>query len=300
MRKSNHMIRTSTLLLTGCFASCALAQPSFQFANFPTSPIAMTFYSLVDDGGTSAPSNGADQTWQFGAVTWAQAGTVVLGDAAGTLYAGDYPTANSSWIMTPTGGAAEYQYSLVDNTGFEIIATHVPAAPNVYSDHQKVMQFPWTFNTSFLDGFTSPDHSGTDVWTYDGYGTFITDLGTFSDQMKTTSSDGDLILWNEDPLYPTLIANSSSVLLLVPSVNGISEAAVADQARLYPNPCGTEITTENLPEGTWRITDVTGRTVLSGRSSGALQQRIDVAQLLAGSYTLRTDNTRTPLRFTKP
>lgn len=292
------MTRTVTLLSLLMLAGAAQAQPSFELANYPTSPVALTFYTVVDIAGTDPPSNGADQTWQYSALNWNLGGSVLLDVAAGTPYAGDYPTANATWTMTPSGGSPEYQYSVVDNTGFEVIATHVPAAPNVYTDHQRILQFPWAFNTSFFDGYASPEHTGNAVWTFDGYGTFITSLGTFTDQLKTTSSEGDVILWNASPIYPTLIGNSNSVLLFVPDVNAVPESGHAD-LRVYPDPCTDVLNVEQLPAGEWRITDMAGRTMRSGRSNGTPLQRLELGALGDGYYLLYSSGSIAPIRFVK-
>ncbi len=293
------MRRTPTLLLLTSITTALLAQPSFQFANYPTGPLTFTVYSMVDEGGTQPPTNGPDQTWQYSAITWTQAGTAVLDDAAGTPYATDYPGANVTWTMTPTGGDPEFQYNLVSSAGFEVLATHIPAAPNIYSDPQRVIQFPWTFNTSFFDSYVSPSNSGSASWTYDGYGTFITSLGTFTDQMKATSTDGDVIFWNASPLYPTLIADGSSVMLFVLGANAVSELEPAAPLKAHPNPCASYLNVQNMPAGSWRIQDLAGRTVLTGRSSGAMRQQLEVRSLNAGSYVILCAGNLSPLKFIK-
>jgi hypothetical protein len=298
------MIRSSTFLLTAfCTSQIALrtsAQHTFEYANFPTAPLQMTVYVLVDAGGTGSPSNGADQTWEYSAITWAEVGTAWLGEATGTPYAGDYPSANNAWVLTPTGMSSEYQYSLLSSNMFEVMATHVPATPNVYSDRKQILQFPWALGQSFTDSYVATDGSGTATWTYDGYGTFITNVGTFTDQMKITSTEGDLVLWNESPIYPTLIVGSSNVMLFVPSTSGVAEMNSSAAVRLYPSPCDAVLTAEGLSAGNWHITDLAGRTVLSGSSNNAARQELNVAGLLAGCYLLVSDSDpHKPLRFVK-
>jgi hypothetical protein len=256
-------------------------------------------YVLTDDGGTSEPTDGADQDWQYGAMTWLLGGTAVFGPASATPYAGDYPTANVAWTLQPSLGAPEYQYSVVSTTSFEVIASEVPAATNVYTDHERLLQFPLSLGGSFTDSYASPAHTGTETWTFTGYGTFTTTEGSFTDQIKMKSSNGDLILWNASPIYPRYLASGSNVFLFVASANGISDPGGDGHTPLFPSPCANELTVEKLGPGPWRITDVTGRTVLSGSGDGSAVQHINVSALPSGTYLLKQDGDQLPTRFVK-
>ena len=278
-----------------------VAQPTIQFSDVPTGATTLSVYSMTDPGTVQEPSTGANQTWDFSSAQFALAGTAVLGTAVGTPYASAYPTANWTWVISPTVGAADYLYLASDASGMENVATHVPSAPNVYSDHQKIMQFPFAFGTSFTDAFASPDHTGTDTWTYEGHGTLITSEGTFTNQLKLKSSDDDMVIWNASPLYPRVIANSSGVTLFGPSTTGVAETE-ASHLSVFPIPATTSLNILGI-NGTaqWSIMDLQGRMILSGRTLAGQEAPLDITPLVTGEYLLSVQEAtgRRVVRFQK-
>lgn len=292
----------TTLTLSTLLAATALcAQPTLQYADVPTSNLLLTVYTLTDPGNVQDPSAGANQTWDFSSATFAPSGTAVLGPSTGTPYAATYPTANWAWSITPTAGMADYLYMVLSATGMENVATNVPTDPNVYTDHQRIMQFPLAFGASFSDTYASPDHTGSQTWTYEGHGTLITPIGTFSDQVILVSTDDDLVIWNASPLYPRVVANSGGVMLFGPSTTGIAEN-INMALTVFPVPATTALNiTGIIAAAQWSVVDLQGRTLLTGRTTDPTRTQVDIATLAEGDYLLNVvDATgRRSVRFQK-
>ncbi len=277
------------------------AQPTIQFSDVSTGVTTLSVYSMTDPGTADEPSNGANQTWDLSSVQFAATGTAALGTASGTPYAASYPAANWAWVNSPTVGPADYLYMVLSASGMENVATHVPAAPNEYTDYQKIMQFPFAFGSSFTDTYASPDHTGSDTWTYEGHGTLITSIGTFTDQLKLKSSDDDVVIWNASPLYPRVIASSSGVMLFGPLTTGVADAG-ASPLVVFPVPAGTFLTILGIcGTAQWKVMDLQGRVILNGGSFTGPQATVDIASLAQGEYLMSVQEVagRRMVRFQK-
>jgi hypothetical protein len=71
-------------------------------------------------------------------------------------------------------------------------------------------------------------------------------------------------------------------------VSGISEASLQYHWRVYPNPASDKIfvTTNDLTEMNWNITDFTGKIVLIGKQLNQHLTEIDTEKLMSGIYFL--------------
>ena len=293
-----HALTLATLATT----LSVFAQPALQYGNWPTAALNFSAYTVVDPGSASEPTDGANQTWDFSSVTFAPFGTAELRPAAGTPYAATYSAANWAFINTPTGMAAEHVYMAVSATGVEDVATHVPLASNPYTDYERILEFTTSLGGSWMDTYASPDHTGTQTWTYGGHGTLLTDLGNFSDQLKTQNGDGDLVIWNAAPLFPRLIANSSGAYLHVASTVGIVESPALVVLRVAPNPVADMLQVTGAdPAAYWSITDTQGRTLLKREGGGPAAQNINVSSLVSGNYLLIVEGApgRRTVKFNK-
>lgn len=277
------------------------AQPTIQYSDVSTGATTLSVYAMTDPGTASEPSTGANQTWDFSSMQFAMAGTAVLGSSVGTPYAASYPSANWTWVISPLVGPADYLYLVLSASGMDNVATHVPSAPNVYTDHQRIMQFPFAYGTSFTDTYASPDHTGSQTWSYEGQGTLVTSLGTFTNQLKLKSTDGDMVIWNASPLYPRVIANSSSVMLFGPSTTGVAETA-ASPLSVFPVPAKTSLNIMGISGAAqWSIMDLQGRVILGGGSFTGPQAMVDITTLAQGEYLLSVQEAagRRMVRFQK-
>ena len=294
-------MKTTATLFTLLAATGLCAQPTLQYADVPTGNFALSVYAMTDPGTAQEPTAGTGQTWDFSSATFTLAGTAVLGPSTGTPYAASYPSANWAWAITPIVGDADYLYMDLSASGMDNVATHVPSAPNVYTDHQRIMQFPMAYGASFQDTYASPDHTGAQTWSYAGHGTLITSIGTFTDQVMMTSTDDDMVIWNASPLYPRVIANSSGVTLFGPSATGVAENSTGPLA-VFPVPATTVLAITGITAAAqWSVVDLQGRTLLTGRTNGPANMQLDVAALAEGNYVLTVlgDAGRRSVRFQK-
>ncbi len=283
-------------------ATGLVAQPTCQYANVDMTPLGYTVYTITDPGSAVEPSPGANQTWNFSTVVLGQIGTAVLGTSVGTPYAATYPAANFTFAFTITGGATEYNYIAASTNGLETVASHVPSAPNVYTDYDRFLQFPLALGGSYTNVYASPDNTGTQTWTYEGYGTLITPLGTFTNQMKLKNSDGDVVIWNEAPLFPRFIGDSNGTQLFMPGITAVDEPTNnAPTISVYPMPASTQLTVTGLNGvARWTVLDAQGRLLLQGNST-ASTDLIPIASLTEGNYVLMVIDVsgRRAVRFQK-
>lgn len=286
-------MRTLFTLVPLSLVFSVTAQPTFQYANLPASTAHFITYVVTDPGSAGAPSGGANQTWDYGSVQFAEAGGALLGPAAGTPYASSYPAANyvqASWATGSTD--MDYSYLVANTTAVEAVAVHVPAAPNVFTDYQRYIQFSTTYGNGFTDTYDSPADQGSVTWTYTGYGTLITSLGTFTDQILMQNTDGDIFIWNPDPLFPRLIANSDNPILLMPDLSGIRTTdAPGLTVRVFPDPAQDHITVEGSDgSAQWTVRDLLGRQLLHGNWAAGSPHAIDIASLAHGQYLLQVED----------
>jgi hypothetical protein len=280
-----HIIATLSLALC---TTAALAQPTLQIADFPAA-INLDWYLLTDPGSITEPSNGTDQTWDFTSATWALAGTVGLAPAAGTPYAAQYPAANYVFIATPTGQASVYSYLLVGPDGFEVICGDAPLNTEVYTNYKTVLQTPLAYGNAFTDNNDGTQGPGSETWTYTGAGTLLTDLGDFTNTVKTVrTADGRVGLWNSAPLFPRITVNGPSVNLYTDASTSIGERGSSNIALIvHPTSATSEITIEAVDAGArWTILDALGRVMRSGSFSTQGVQRLNIAEFATGPYVV--------------
>ncbi|MDQ3100690.1 MAG: hypothetical protein M3R08_04840, partial [Bacteroidota bacterium] len=191
--------RTTLVLLSTITSVIGICQPVLEQSDLPTNTLSLPMLMVVDAGTSDPTPNGAAVTWDFSSAQLDVIGTVIIGPADQTPYAVDYPTAN--WASTNDffGLGQNFTYYRSNATGFELIANGVPDNVNAYSDPKQLLQFPFSYQNMFSDTY---QHVGEEVqnvtWTYAGYGTVITEIGTFQNVVKTVSSQAEIIFWRED------------------------------------------------------------------------------------------------------
>lgn len=285
----------------GCLLLAPLAAQTIQYGNLSPFGVQATMY--LQTGSTPLQlSNGANQTWNLAALPIQQAGTLSFVTATGTPYAATYPNANWVWHQDAGSLANVYQYLRVTSTGIELVARNVPTTAVAYSDPLKVVAFPMSYGDSYTDSYVNTGGSNTLTWTYSGHGTLTTSMGTFPNLAKLTSTDGDTVLWNLDPVYPVMIKDGSSVTFYKQTNVGVNEQA-GTLVQAWPNPCSDELVLAHAAPGSqWQVMDMQGRILRSGllASAGNLMQ-LDVRGLAGGNYLLALRNglERQQVRFVK-
>lgn len=283
-------MKTTLTLSTLLVATGLYAQVTLTYSMLDQAGVTASMHLVTNPGSATPPSDGINQTWDYSGLMLTQLGSMNLTPAAGTPYAASYPAANWAFAQTVSGFGTTYTYLDIDATGFEIVVDEVPDSPNPYSDPKRVLQFPLSYGGSFTDTYVDTQGSGSATWTYNGHGTAITPLGTYPNAVKLTSTEGDLLIWNTNPLYPLVIADGSDVLVYGPSITSVEELPGL-ALTLTPNPCEDELSLRNIGTGhAWSIVDAQGRQVLAGRTT-ATDLVVDVRELLPGTYALQVQTT---------
>lgn len=275
------------------------AQPTLQSALVAPGGVQLDMYLLTSPGSATEPSDGVNQTWDLSSISLQPVGSLDFSNAALTPYANTYPSANWVWAQTVTGMGTDYMYLTIDINVLEVVATGVPSDVNDYINPKRILSFPMDLGQSQTDSYEDSDGPGTVTWTYSGHGTAITPVGVFGNVAKVASTEDEVTLWNTAPLYPLVIDDGTSVLVFAPGGVGVSERG-AVPVQVYPNPCVESLFVE-AHAADWRITDLQGRAVHSGRFTGPALQRVDVSTLTPGTYVLELDQDgqRRTVRFSK-
>lgn len=278
------------------------AQPTLLQSNIATGGLALDMYVLSDPGDAEYPADGTDLTWDLSGITLAELGTLSFVPASSTPYAASYPAANWAWAQNVTGVGPDVIYLDISATGIEVLARGVPSNVVSYSDPTRIVEFPMDYGDSFVDSYTGTGVNGTPTWTYSGYGTLITPLGTTANVAKVMNDEGDMMLWNTAPLYPLVIDNGEFILFygLDPN-NSVQEVSAEAAPTVYPNPAENTLWMDGtVGTGSWSIMDTQGRQLRTGRSTPGVQA-LDVNGLATGSYllVLRDGAGHRTVRFTK-
>lgn len=243
-------------------------------------------HTLVLPATLPSLSDGNNQSWDLSSITLQAVGTLNFTPATGTPYAATYPAANWAWAQDITGLGANYTYLDISATAINILARDVPSNPDNYTDPAQVMEFPLPLGGSFTDTYAHNSGSSSYTWTYSGFGTLITPVGTFTNVAKLQNTEGDLLLWNTAPLYPIVIADADNVLVFAQNNVGVPEQP-GSAVRTFPNPCQDRLTVADAAAGsTWRIVDAQGRMLAKGNMGPGQVGNVDVHGLAPGSYVL--------------
>lgn len=274
-------------LLFTC-TSALFGQPVLQEADLPANSLNLQLVLVTNNGSSDPSTNGADVTWDFTTAQLAAIGSVVLGPSDMTPHAATYPNANLATTFSIWGEPQVHNYFRTTPTAFEMIAEGVPDDAIHYSDPQKLIQFPFNYQDAFSDPYqTDGGSSGNITWSYAGYGTVISDLGTVADVAKLISSDQRIIFWHTDPLYPFIMIQPGSILVLTPSGVGVDERPGVPNVQVHPNPFHDMIRINGmLPHDRYAILDPLGREILNGIALNAQQFQVQADHLAPGNYIL--------------
>lgn len=270
------MKSTTGLLLSLMVGCSAFAQPVIVSTMSPF-PVG-TIDSVLSAPATLSPgAGGAGITWNFSTLSVSYMGQVAIVDATTSPYGSTFPTSNFCAKIMPLSGSPMYVYERISSARWEQLANNYAGTGTgtVYTNPETTLQFPMHYLDAFTDTFqkTTGGPNTVDV-TYDGYGTLITPVATYTNvvRIKKYWGPGDYAYnWLTTSPYLGIIAvydatgNSfsffgSSATTAVQSVNRPAEVAIV------PNPFSTQATLVfNSPEGinnAWlTVYDATGRVV---------------------------------------
>ncbi len=266
----------STLSALWLVVQTVVGQPTITSANMYAAGDVLTLQGADTIGVEEGPS-GANQTWDFSGLS--NQGSPISQNivlASGTPYAGSFPAAD---LAMDLGGG---NYTYLDVAGSDLMqlgfgSTELTIA---YTDPQKLMSFPYTYNTSYSDNLAGSyevsglvtDRTGTVSFLADGYGTLKLPTGTYSNVLRVkyiettadvisigpidittttvTSSYSWMVPGNKNALmnitHVTVSTTGSTIhansVSYYPGAVSATEPAVGKiSLQLYPNPAGNQV-----------------------------------------------------------
>lgn len=239
-------MKKSLLIACIAFTINAYAQPVILNGDNISKPgTSALLYSGVAAG---IGNPGANQTWNFSAVTFLSTGvtwTVVRPDS--TPYFSAFPTSNYAWTFSKDTNY-KYFYFNVSATKFDVLADNIsaPGAGNDFSPNVKTaLKFPFYYGDSVQDTYQKVGGTtGNVTTTYDGYGTLITPYGTYTNvwRVKEIQSSGNgTYTWESvNPIQPIMvytISNNSLTMFGNAPIAGIKDPKHVQMSMdLFPNP----------------------------------------------------------------
>jgi hypothetical protein len=228
---------------------------------------------VVDASGLEPGPAGANITWDFSTLTNTNLMQANVVDPSTTPYGKDFPEAdrcfnsnNQAFSYAKVETDAFYNIgTAVDTGGIEII---IP-----FTDYQKTMEYPFTYNSSYTDtdyaefisfGVTIKQY-GTVTTTGDAYGTLITPEGTFTNVLRvkqertnidstfmgtmfltaTTTEFLDFSWYAENSRAPLFNHNSSGpdkmAYYTIGSTGTDEELISIEDLQIFPNPATDQV-----------------------------------------------------------
>lgn len=317
----NFMKRTITTVLF--FAVCGLHH--FALAQ---SPVLTASNSTMQPGESFTghritylePGNGgADQTWDFSGVASLGTSTFSCVTPASTPRAADFPASTVA-----TGQSSIYNYYTGTSSELQIDGYAYPTMVIPMSDPEKVLTYPFSYNSTFTDAFAATYTSGTNTIRRsgtvtvmaDGYGTLKLPNGTLNNvlRVKTVESYADSIgsaqnsqattttySWYLPGMHYAVLALSTvsfngtivnrSGQYLDNSTSVIEQSVMtAPGAEVYPNPCSSYVTISvptYLTNATISIYTIQGQRVREMENVNGNIITIQTNNLPIGQYDIR-------------
>jgi len=185
------MKRKFTLLSFLLGAALAQAQPEFNSISRGTGLMISTM--TKEDYSVSPGNAGPNQIWDFSDITFTEDSEVTsFYKPSETPYASKFPDAT----IAETSGDGEYTYSKSTSTELTILGnygeTEEGTSSMIFTDPLIVLKLPFVYNQTITDDFVTEvelsgikgQYAGDYSATYDGYGTLITQDGTFNDVIR--------------------------------------------------------------------------------------------------------------------
>jgi hypothetical protein len=289
------------------------AQPIITYADF-NPVIGETFTNNQYTPSSFTPgASGPGVTWDFSSVSPDNTETITMVAPSSTPNAGLFSNAT---VAADHGGV--YEYYNTNNTFMGRVGLDLGGLIFVYSDEEKIISYPMSFNTSMYDNFEavyagSVYRSGIVSINCDAYGTLILPSGTinnvlrlhFQENYTDSSASGvnaytsDNYLWVTPGVHYALcaLASNSGTLAMnyIDATVGINDLASAKiNFSVYPTCAQSTITIDlkkNHEVKKVSIADVNGNIVYYSDIKSDLQI-IDIGELKSGTYSVIIDDGR--------
>jgi Secretion system C-terminal sorting domain len=284
----------SALLLSFiCFA-----QPVLNASDFGASYSATT--SVADNTGLTPGLSGANRVWDFSSISLSPLGTVTKVAVSTAPFASTFPTANYCNTFNYFGSTG-YEIDKISSTSFEVlgIINSGLVESNFNANSVKVLQFPFTFNTTFTDTYQELNDSAptTIVVTYDAYGTLIMPYGTFTNVIRRKLVENGLTTYDwikTNPFSFILTADFTSGGTLTayqPNTLSIFKQTKTKNFSIYPNPTNGDFTISNstFAKGILILYDTLGKVVFTSVLDNEMLI-VSTNDLPSGLYFLKISN----------
>lgn len=316
------------LFMLAILAGTAIAQPIIN--SNVISPLGFTSSYIRSNTATvnsfNAGSAGMNVTWNFATLdTSGGSSTQKTVKADTCVEYPDFPSVVNRATEVMQLGVPVRGFYFIDNSKFEYYGYRSFLGIQIYSDPQKQLQFPFTYNNQFTDAFKSADdvYVGTTEVKADAYGTLKLPTGTFSNVLRVSTKeryytfvDGDVDLdtiFYEGTYYRWYQPNTTNVLLEYSKLlqvayyqgvryetdsvkhvvmsktaiaTGVDEIAATFGAAVYPNPAAANLTV-NSEEIIDRaqVTNIYGQLMLAQNVDSKMFQ-LNLESLATGNYFL--------------
>jgi len=332
-----------TLTITTFFlllSVCAISQPTLNLGGLPGFGTTVQT-SSVNAAGISPGASGANQTWDFTAYPDTGAiDSITFVSPASTPFVSNFPTATIAYRVS-TDSLEAYGYLKESSSALELLGSAVndnaSEIISVYTNPQSIYSFPATLNSTQTDTYRSSFDfaefgvtvvsSGTLSYVVDGYGTLITNSGSYPNTLRfkkrdistdsTLSDFGDFVSESRNTTYEWVsVANGASIGIWTISTDttlgsfgqpdsysqnvshtrgDFSTAGIKQSQNLnlsvFPNPANDKVLILLPGDATVSLLDLSGRLVLSQNftvTAGSMPI-VDVSALPASTYFLKAE-----------
>lgn len=248
------------------------------------------YYNAPDASGWNL--SGTGNTWDAtGVVTFGVSATVSYRAPGASPFAAAHPTTTLCAERFQNGNT-EWRHYLVDAAHAEMIGI----SAEDFSGGRTYCNFPFTIGNTFTDDWYLNGNTYSDTYTYVASGEVLAPWGTIPDVVMFETSGGfSYYLYLANNLLDPIGGYTPGFgidLWKVDIANGVNDAA-APTINLWPNPTADELVIDLAAQAghSYRLTDMRGRLVHSGQSTGE-RVVLDLRGAPAGVYALEVTDTR--------
>lgn len=291
------------------------AQPSITYNHAPK--IGDVYHNAYFETPVDPGPGGSDQTWNFADVPSTGIDQINVISPSGTPFGDLFPEANITFNFENENGAI-YTYADLSSTDILNWGTGVNADTGTiimhYSDPEKQMEFPFSYQDNFTDDFYVPFEAqgftihrrGTSTVTADAWGSITTPEATYSSTLRVkmetntvdslwmgnifimtmASSSTDYSWYTGDEAYPVFTVTISSDPQSTDTTGTYKTLAQSvdetvtdlDNIQIYPNPATHElfVSIPSSNEGDFNISliDLTGKELIRKNSDLNIQNNV--------------------------
>ncbi len=276
---------------------------------------------LYDATLVSVGSSGANVTWDFSSISSTGTQTTNWVAPSSTPYSSSFSSAN----LANSDPSGNYYYFSATSTDYSSCGGASSAGQVIaYSDFEKQLVYPMTYNTSFTDAFAATytassmliNREGTINGIADAYGTLILPYGTITDVLRVkleeyyddlymgtpmVEYETEVYVWYKAGIHHPILSHTTFVMNGNTTIYGTyidaSHVGIENNAKnlglnIYPNPSSGLFTVElsaNNENALFEVVDIYGKTVyqIEYTNTAFVKDIIDLSTLSKGVYIVR-------------